>query len=548
MYFLEKEGKWRAEISWKDNTGRLHRKSFQDKKQSEVKSKLAEFKKQLLLSNRNLNPHTESFRFFSDFWVENILKPKVKPLSYQRKVSTLEHQVYPYLGELDIGQISHTTVQEMINALSLSGLSYSTIKKALEVVNGCLRYYRVKTATSYNPCEGADFYRAWAESSWLAPIPKKESIRHLHGWQRIILKHQHGAIYNRFEDLVRIYKEGAKYGINMILLFAWWEEGMDNGYPNYQPSDELGGVDALKKAIKEIEELGGRVILYSNGHIIDKATEYYKTEGYRYTMKDIEGNDYEEKYQFSNSGTLLKIGHKTFATGCFGTKEWAGKVEELELRQLSLDAKGTFFDQLGCAFKLCFDTTHSHGNRIDEDPSLRLQTVKKLRTNLGDDEWFGTEWVGDRISPEMDFTHGYGNSIEFAPDAYPYMFRYTFPECTVSNRLIHDEKEGWEKHLNYACVHGMIFDVALWRCRIRSIDDLPNYGKKVGELIALRKQYLDYFTLGSFDMFDLPNGVWGAKYTYNGKSIAALWNDTDQPYVMAGQTVEPKSVSVLCID
>ena len=154
MYFLEKEGKWRAEISWKDNTGRLHRKSFQDKKQSEVKSKLAEFKKQLLLSNRNLNPHTESFRIFADFWVENILKPKVKPLSYQRKVSTLEHQVYPYLGELDIGQISHTTVQEMINALSLSGLSYSTIKKALEAVNGCLRYYRVKTATSYNPCEG----------------------------------------------------------------------------------------------------------------------------------------------------------------------------------------------------------------------------------------------------------------------------------------------------------------------------------------------------------------------------------------------------------
>lgn len=396
--------------------------------------------------------------------------------------------------------------------------------------------------------EGADFYRAWAESSWLAPIPKKESIRHLHGWQRIILKHQHGAIYNRFEDLVRVYKEGAKYGINMILLFAWWEEGMDNGYPNYQPSEELGGVEALKKAVKDIEELGGRVILYSNGHIIDKATEYYKTEGYRYTMKDIEGNDYEEKYQFSNSGTLLKIGHKTFATGCFGTKEWAGKVEELELRQLSLGAKGTFFDQLGCAFKLCFDTTHSHGNRIDEDPSLRLQTVKKLRTNLGDDEWFGTEWVGDRISPEMDFTHGYGNSIEFAPDAYPYMFRYTFPECTVSNRLIHDEKEGWEKHLNYAFVHGLIFDVALWRCRIKSIDDLPNYGKKVGELIALREQYLDYFTLGAFDMLDLPDGVWGAKYTYDGKSIAALWNDTKVPFEMAGQMVDPKSVKVVCLD
>ncbi len=396
--------------------------------------------------------------------------------------------------------------------------------------------------------EGADFYRAWAESSWLKPISKKESIRHLHGWQRIILKHQFGDIYNRYDDLVRIYKEGAKYGITMILLFAWWEEGMDNGYPNYQPSEELGGVEALKKAVKEIEALGGRVILYSNGHIIDKATDYYKTEGYRYTMKDIEGNDYIEKYQFSNSGTMLKIGHKTFVTGCYGTKEWADKVEELERRQLSLGAKGTFFDQLGCGFKLCFDTNHSHGNRIDEDPALRLQAVKKMRTNLGEDDWFGTEWVGDRISPEMDFTHGYGTSIEFTPDAYPYLFRYTFPECTVSNRLIHDEKEGWEKHLNYAFVHGMIFDVGLWRCRIKSIDDLPNYGKKVKELIDLRKAYLDFFTLGKFDMLDLPDGVWGAKYTYNGKSIATLWNDADTDFEMVGQTVRPHEVKVVCLD
>jgi len=396
--------------------------------------------------------------------------------------------------------------------------------------------------------EGADFYRTWAESSWLKPISKKESIRHLHGWQRIILKHQFGDIYNRYDDLVRIYKEGTKYGITMLLIFAWWEEGMDNGYPNYQPSEELGGVEALKKAIKEIEALGGRVILYSNGHIIDKATEYYKAEGYRYTMKDIEGNDYIEKYQFSNSGTMLKIGHKTFVNGCYGTKEWADKVEELELRQLSLGAKGTFFDQLGCAFRLCFDTTHSHGKRIDEDPALRLQAVKKMRTNLDEDDWFGTEWVGDRITPEMDFTHGCGTSFAYTPDAYPYLFRYTFPECTVSNRLIHDEKEGWEKHLNYAFVHGMIFDVGLWRCRIKSIDDLPNYGKKVKELIDLRKTYLDFFTLGKFDILVLPDSVWGAKYTYNGKSIAALWNDADTDFEMAGQTIKPHEVKVVCLD
>ena len=396
--------------------------------------------------------------------------------------------------------------------------------------------------------ECAKHYRAWAESSWLGPIVKKDSVRDMHGWQRIILRHQHGDVFNRYEDLVRIYKEGAKYGINTILAFAWWEEGMDNGYPNYQPSDELGGAEALKKAIQEIHALGGRIFLYSNGHLIDRATEYYKTEGYRYTTKDIELNDYIEKYHFYNTGTLLKIGHKTFVAGCYGTQQWADKVEELELRQLSLGARGTFFDQLGCNFQLCFDTTHSHGNRIDEDPSLRLQAVKKMRGNLGEDDWFGTEWLTDRITPLMDFTHGCGPSTNYTPESYPYLFRYTFPECPVSQRRIHDEKEGWEKHLYYAFVHGLLFDVALWRCRIKSIDDLPNYAKKVGELIELRKQYLDHFTLGAFDILDLPEGVWGAKYTYESKSIAALWNDTAAPFEMAGQTVEPGTVKVVCLD
>jgi len=94
----------------------------------------------------------------------------------------------------------------------------------------------------------------------------------------------------------------------------------------------------------------------------------------------------------------------------------------------------------------------------------------------------------------------------------------------------------------------MIFDVGLWRCRIKSIDDLPNYGKKVKELIDLRKIYLDFFTLGKFDILVLPDSVWGAKYTYNGKSIAALWNDADTDFEMAGQTIKPHEVKVVCLD
>jgi len=399
--------------------------------------------------------------------------------------------------------------------------------------------------------EGADLYRRWAESSWLTGFSKKESVKYLHGWQRIILKHQFGEIYHTYNELPRLYRAGKQYGIHMLLLFAWWEEGMDNGYPNYRPAEDLGGADRLRAAIREINEDGGVVILYANGHLIDVSTDYYKTEGYKYTTKDIDGNDYREHYMFSNSGTLLKMGNKSFVTGCYGTKEWPEKILEIEQRHLDLGSNGTFFDQLGCGFYLCFDKSHTHGSRIDEDPHLRLPVVKKMKEKLSEDQWFGTEWVVDRMSPVMDFTHGFGCSIAYAEDAYPYIYRYTFPEIITSNRLIHDEKPGWEKHLNYTFVHGMIFDVAIYRCRA-TLEDAPRYGEHIQKLVTLRNQYLDFLVNGKFDLprEALPEKVWGVEYTLNGETILTIWNDMDSDYVVsygaeAGTVLKPDEVTVV---
>lgn len=154
IYFVEKEQKWRAEISWIDSSGKSRRKCWKNKKQSEVKAKLLEFKKQLLLDNVPDKPENRKFKEFADEWMITTQKPKLKPLSYDRKATTLTHQVYPYIGGIQISRLTHTQIQKMVNELNARGLSYSTIKKAYEAVSACLRYYRIKTSTSRNPCEG----------------------------------------------------------------------------------------------------------------------------------------------------------------------------------------------------------------------------------------------------------------------------------------------------------------------------------------------------------------------------------------------------------
>lgn len=154
VYFVEKEQLWRADIGWTDISGNNRRKSFKGKKQADVKAKLAEFKKQMLTNGVAVAADSRTFRQFADEWVNVILKPKVKPLSYQRKVSTLENQVYKHLGNVPISKLTHAQIQKMVNDLNESGLSYSTIKKAYEAVSACMRYYRIVNATSFNPCEG----------------------------------------------------------------------------------------------------------------------------------------------------------------------------------------------------------------------------------------------------------------------------------------------------------------------------------------------------------------------------------------------------------
>lgn len=154
VYFIESEKRWRAEITWFDNAGRKRRKSWTSQKQSEVRNNLAEFKKQLLINGTELIKENRTFREFSEEWLRVVLKPKLKPTSYERKVVTLENQVYKHIGGVQVDKLTHSHIQKMVNDISDSGLSYSTVKKAYEAVSACMRYYRIKTSTAFNPCEG----------------------------------------------------------------------------------------------------------------------------------------------------------------------------------------------------------------------------------------------------------------------------------------------------------------------------------------------------------------------------------------------------------
>lgn len=419
---------------------------------------------------------------------------------------------------------------------------------------------------------GSDIYGEYARSTFYTPVEPREWVKHMTGWQRIILRHQFGEIFWKYADLPRLYLEGKKSGLDTLLVFGWWKGRFDNGYPHYEIDEELGGAEGLRAAIDEVQRLGGHVILYNNGILIDKNTDFYREHHTEVARIDIDGNEYEDHYKFENNGTVLRnYGYKSFVDACQATKGWHDRLIENGRLKLTFGPDSIFFDQIGGRSKLCFNPEHEHGYRPDDEMVYRRRNLRDLRAILGPDQAVGTECVNDTAICEVDYIHGcdIGAGLRSAGNrpttsVFPQMYRRTFPEPVITNRWIHDCRKGWRDDLNHAFIHGFRYDVAIWRCRKIGIAGLPAYAEHVGKLLALREEYSRFFYDGCVGggaryvcdtELDVPAGIYYAEYVRpaDHERLFALRNGAkeDTPaltFDVCGQTVTLAPGEVACVN
>ncbi len=147
---------FRGEIQWTDKRGNHQRKAFYGKKKIEVKTKLDKFKRQLLLEGDNLKEADALFKEYAEYWLQRKAE-ELKPASFDRLEITMRKQVLPILGDIPINKITRRDIQNFIDELrdSEENYSYSTIKKAYNAVDSCLKYYYIEADINRrNPCEG----------------------------------------------------------------------------------------------------------------------------------------------------------------------------------------------------------------------------------------------------------------------------------------------------------------------------------------------------------------------------------------------------------
>lgn len=153
--YLRKDGRWVASIQngFKGN-GKPNIKTKYAKTQAEAKRKLKELIKEIYTPTEEVITNNSLVREYCDNWLQNVQSNILKPSSYDRKETTLENQVYPLIGDICMSQVNFDDIQDMINELKKQDLSYSTIKKAYEAINGCFKYALIKGDINKNPCIG----------------------------------------------------------------------------------------------------------------------------------------------------------------------------------------------------------------------------------------------------------------------------------------------------------------------------------------------------------------------------------------------------------
>lgn len=389
-------------------------------------------------------------------------------------------------------------------------------------------------------------YRKWADSSWWSQTPRPEWVNQMHGWQRIIMKHQYGEVFLRYKDLVDVFEGGRPYGITTLMVFGWFKAGMDNDYPNYEAADDLGGAAGLREAIAEIHRRGGRVILYANGHLIDTASDYYKTTGARICVKTAQGSEYREAYKFAGDGTYLReFGARDFVAACQATPEWRQKLIQIGEYMASFGPDCLFFDQMGGRLPyLCFDPSHPHaGPALAQGPGKdgNMAAMRKALIEGHGDRAFGTEKVSDCLDRHVDFVHVADFGAAQTPEAAPEVFGYTFPEILCSTRGIRDERDH-EKRMNWGFLYGWRFDVEIWRCR-GDLRQAPKYGAYMAKLIALRNRWPDLLMTGRFvdDEICLPpaSGVLAKGYTAGKRAAIVAYNHSSRTKAFTPKLSQP---------
>lgn len=414
---------------------------------------------------------------------------------------------------------------------------------------------------------GADDYAAFINP--LRPAHKKPDwVREMLGYFLVINKQQFGYEMWDYTTLPKLWELAKAHGFDTLGLFGWYDSGHDNNYPDLEVSESMGGEETLKANIKAVQQDGGHVTLYYQGHLIDVESDFFRNrEGKFVASKNIWGSNYVEFYSKSHKSDFLgEFSRKMFALACPACHEWVDLMCAREKWIGSLGADGTLYDQIGgMPPYICFDESHPHdGNNparaLTGGQSKLTAALQKGAKEISPEFIFMSEHLTDLYSANLDAVHGIGNMPSARGDraykiggeggvtAIPELMRYICPDVIVTLRNTNPFID--QRAVGYAFVFNFPLEMEL-RYRQDKLDILADkfaakreWAKRVS---VLRKKYAKSLGNGRFvddRGLEKADDLMIAKVyeLADGRIAVTLWNDSDEAKTpdikVAGRTLE----------
>ena len=125
------DGRWIGMVRFMDEFGIARRKSFSAKKKKKKKKKMtayvANFQEQIADSDESRKPVKESMKN----WLQVYKYSEVEPTTYDRYECTAENQIYPYIGDKPVENVTSADIKKLLTAHMDKGLAFTTSKKRI---------------------------------------------------------------------------------------------------------------------------------------------------------------------------------------------------------------------------------------------------------------------------------------------------------------------------------------------------------------------------------------------------------------------------------
>ncbi|HIS77276.1 MAG TPA: hypothetical protein IAB51_10810 [Candidatus Merdivicinus excrementipullorum] len=377
---------------------------------------------------------------------------------------------------------------------------------------------------------GIKAYREW-EKTWYRPVPAPKWTEETDCWMTLQMNSSEGRCKYSYRDLPAIMKEAKQYGVQALQLIGWATGGQDGNEPFQDTDPLLGTREELMDAIRQIEEMGIRVLLMCKFKWADQSAPEFADKMAAHTLKDMRGHPvpfggyaYDTLFQRFGGGSI----HNGYGL-CHSSADYRRAALEEFRKILELKPSGILYDELANPMLCCFDTSHGHayGESIHKGSLLLAKEFYSLARETAGEFAFAGEGPSDVLS--QYYSTNYIRSWDDGNGPHCPAGKYLHPEMRFASCLV-----GWDDRelANQCLVYGYILNYEPYNFKGR-MSDIPltaQYGMKIRKL---RRRLWEYLWKGKFLHTDTaqvrPVGETG-EYIYsvfeaeNGKRAIAVAN------------------------